>query len=497
MANALLLARLVLAAVFLVAGAAKLADRTGSRRALVEFGVPPILAWPLGVVLPVAEITVGAALVPRATAVLAAVAALALLALFCAGIAANLVRGREPDCHCFGQLHSAPAGWPTLGRNALLALVAGFVVRQGWSDPGRSVVGPAGGLTAGEATALAIGLVLAAAVLAEGWLILNLLQQQGRLLARVETLEAGDVAGRTEPASEAFGLPVGGSAPEFQLKGLHGEVMTLAALRSADRPVLLVFSDPGCGPCNALMPDIGRWQREESAALTVALVSRGAVDANRAKSAEHGLINVLLQDNREVSEAYLSRGTPSAVLVAADGKIGSDLAHGAGQIRDLVARATGQPPPAGAGLNGYQAPAAARAAVGIEAPPLRLPDLNGKQVDLADYQGSDTLVLFWNPRCGFCQRMLAELRQWELAPPSGAPRLLVVSTGDADVNRAQGFRATVVLDEGFRTGRLFGAGGTPSAVLVDANGRVASDAAIGAPAVMALANREGVDVHRG
>ena len=35
--------------------------------------------------------------------------------------------------------------------------------------------------------------------------------------------------------------------------------------------------------------------------------------------------------------------------------------------------------------------------------------------------------------------------------------------------------------------RAFGATGTPSAVLVDAEGRIASDVAVGAPAVMGLA----------
>jgi hypothetical protein len=50
-----------------------------------------------------------------------------------------------------------------------------------------------------------------------------------------------------------------------------------------------------------------------------------------------------------------------------------------------------------------------------------------------------------------------------------------------------GLRSTVVLDQQFSVGRAFGAGGTPSAVLVDAEGRVASEVAVGAPAVLELA----------
>jgi hypothetical protein len=45
----------------------------------------------------------------------------------------------------------------------------------------------------------------------------------------------------------------------------------------------------------------------------------------------------------------------------------------------------------------------------------------------------------------------------------------------------------VLLDEAFRTGRLFGAAGTPSAVLIDREGKVASGVAVGGPAVLALA----------
>ena len=34
----------------------------------------------------------------------------ALLLAFVGGIAFNMARGNAPDCHCFGQLHSEPAG---------------------------------------------------------------------------------------------------------------------------------------------------------------------------------------------------------------------------------------------------------------------------------------------------------------------------------------------------------------------------------------------------
>ena len=134
---ALLIARLLLAAVFTLAGVAKLSDLKGSRKAIIDFGLPALLASPLALLLPLAELAVAAALIPASSAWWGAVGALGLLLLFVMGISINLARGKKPECHCFGQLHSAPAGWKTLARNGVLAAVAGFVLWEGY-DRSRS-----------------------------------------------------------------------------------------------------------------------------------------------------------------------------------------------------------------------------------------------------------------------------------------------------------------------------------------------------------------------
>jgi peroxiredoxin len=126
--------------------------------------------------------------------------------------------------------------------------------------------------------------------------------------------------------------------------------------------------------------------------------------------------------------------------------------------------------------------------IGEPAPAFSLPDLTGKTRGLADFRGSKILVLFWNPGCGFCQRMLSDLQAWETRPPKGAPRLLVISTGTVEANQALGLRSPIVLDQNMSVGSKFGANGTPMAVLVDAEGRMASEVAAGAPAALALAN---------
>ncbi len=506
---ALLIARLLLALVFAVAAVTKLADRVGSRQAIADFGLPAALATPLGILLPLAELAVAAALIPTSTAWWGAIGALALLLLFVTGIAVNLARGHKPDCHCFGQLHSAPAGWKTLARNGILAAVAGFVVWQGYhGGAGPSAVSWLAGLSTSQFVALIVGLVVLSVVAAQWWFLVHLLRQNGRLLMRIEALEIGLGARGTLPsqngaAQPPVGLPIGASAPDFSLSGLYGETLTLESLRALGKPVMLFFTDPNCGPCNTLLPEIGRWQQEHAEKLTVSLISRDDPEENRAKAAEHGLQHVLLQEDREVSEAYQAYGTPSAVLVQPDGTIGSPVVGGAEAIRALLAYAVGertqlpiQPQAQGepcpncgkvhpAGHAAQAVPAGLK--VGEPAPEIKLEDLDGNTIELKDFRGEEVLVLFWNPGCGFCQQMLPDLKEWEANPPEGAPKLLVISAGTVEANEEMGLRSPVVLDQQFAAGRAFGASGTPSAVLVDREGKVASEVAVGAQAVLALA----------
>jgi thiol-disulfide isomerase/thioredoxin len=479
-----------------MAGLAKLGDLQGSRRAITDFGLPKTLAAPLGILLPLAELAVVGALIPTSTALWGAIGALVLLLLFITGISINLGRGKKPDCHCFGQLYSAPAGWKTLIRNGILAALAGLLVWQGWQDNvGPSAVAWIRALSTFQLLAFIGGALVLGLLAAQWWFLLHLLRQNGRLLVRLETLEDNLAAGGTPsqnggPTQPAEGLPVGVEAPAFALEGLYGETLTLDSLRASGKPVMLLFTDPNCGPCNALLPEIGRWQEEHSEKLSIALISRGTSEENKAKTSEHGVSGVLLQKDWEVSESYEVRGTPSALVVRPDGLIGSGVAGGSEVIQDLV-RQVVEAPTRVPLLPAAPAPAGAMPAalnIGEPAPEIKLEDLSGKEINLKeDFKGEETLVVFWNPGCGFCQQMLPDLKEWEANPPEGAPKLLLVSAGTEEANREMGLISPVVLDQNFAIGREFGAGGTPSAVLVDAAGRVASEVAVGAPAVLELA----------
>ena len=655
----LLLARIALAAVFVVAGVAKLADLPGSRKAVRDFGVPERLAPAFGLLLPIAELMAAAALLPVSTARWGALLALALLLVFIAGIGYNLARGRTPDCHCFGQIHSAPAGWPTIARNAGLAVVALFIGVAGWSDPGYSTIAWLGDLS-GTGLALLSGGIVALAMLAGlTWVAVNLIGQNGRLLLRLEAVEAAlaaggatssggalsAVPGSTAPANPAaapLGLPVGTPAPAFSLPDLDGTPVSLATLRAGGLPQLLLFTDPNCGPCNEVMRNVSRWEQACAGRMEITVLSRGSREANLAKRDEHALTSVLIQSNRDLGDAYQVKGTPAAVLVAADGTIGAPTAGGLDAVRGLVSRlaqgetarsaATATAPtvvatpstvpsvapafrlpdldgrpvaladllahrlpvalyftdpqcdpcdvllpdlarwqrdyadritvalvsrgtpeanrakmqPLGIAnvllqndmelIEAYgmtQAPAVvivqpdgtrdgdpaygdlqirvlvARVAdvpeirpeppspvsdataervlrIGDGIPSIELPAIGGELADLANVRGAETVLLFWSPTCGYCLRMLNDLKAWEANRSAGSARLVVISTGTAEMTRAHGFRSPVVLDQGQGIGRRFGTRGTPAAIRIDAQGRVASPVASGATAVLGM-----------
>ena len=495
MSGVALAARLVLAAIFLIAGLAKLADRQGSRTALEGFGVRARLARPVGIALPVAELVTAVALVVPATAWSGAVAAAALVGLFIAGIAVSLARGVEPDCHCFGQLHSEPVGWRTLARNLALLALAVVVIAEGAPGPMMSPVSWVTELSTTETVLAAVVLFLAFVAVGQGWFMFELLRQNGRILARLDDIQNGATAADSAPAvtngnGRQPGLPVGMPAPDFTLDTLAEVPVSLKDLRSRLRPVVLVFSDPACGPCNALLPELAAWQAEHEKRLTLALISRGTPEQNRAKASEHALANVLIQKDREVAQCYQAHGTPAAQLVTSEGRLASPLALGPQAVRDLIANAAGSaievlPSTYGSRTSHPPRPSAGLP-VGTTAPDLSWQDLDGHPISISELRGTPATLIFWNPDCGFCQRMTNDLRTWRESAAGTLHNVLLISGGTPAQNRELHRAIPTVLDDGLQGGRAFGVDGTPSAVALDPDGNVAADVAVGAPAIFAL-----------
>jgi peroxiredoxin len=203
-------------------------------------------------------------------------------------------------------------------------------------------------------TSVGILFVLTWALLAfAAWFVYHLLRQNGRTLRRVEALEA-DVewlaANAAQPgASKAGedrslarsrinrnGLPPGTTAPAFTLPRLDGGELSLSDY--AGRHVLLVFSDPDCGPCDVLAPKLEQLAKQ-SPSVNVVMVSRGDEDRNRRKVAQFGLtFPVVLQEQWKLSREYAKFATPIAYLIDGEGRIAADVALGPDAILALPRR---------------------------------------------------------------------------------------------------------------------------------------------------------------
>jgi thiol-disulfide isomerase/thioredoxin len=314
--------RLLLAAALAVAGVAKLADRVGGRKALRDFGFPEGAARLGSTLVPLLEITIAVGLVVSGTAWWSAVAAFALLAVFSAVILANLVRGNTPDCHCFGRIHSAPIGRGTLVRNMLLAACAAGIVASRLSG---SQLNPVGWL--GRLSGVELGLTVAVATVAValvGWMAFDLSEARGN----------GDSGAH---------LPVGEPVPDFDLATAEGGRAGLHALLNRGHPLMLIFTQSRCGPCNALLPEVAQWQQAYGARLTIAVVAARAAGEDDVHPDAPRLKDILIQDGHEVANAYGVRGTPSGVLISRSGEVQTPIAAGAEALRELLSEAVGRP----------------------------------------------------------------------------------------------------------------------------------------------------------
>ncbi|PKV82310.1 peroxiredoxin family protein [Nocardia fluminea] len=313
--------RLVLAGAFGLSTWGKLADGPATRKALLDFGIGIRWVPAVAIGLPAAEGLVAAGLLLPWTAAVAGAASALLLAAFTAVIARLLLRGEHPSCSCFGAASAAPIGPTTLVRNGLLLALAGLVtvgaLRYPWVPAGLPVEGGVG-----------LALIVALAVV----LIWTL--GQVRALRRRVDEQALSTLG-------AEGLPVGAVAPEFELLADEGGRIDLVSLLAPGKAVLLVFVHPGCEMCAALARELPRWQARVRETLTIVLVGNGDLAEHTAWGRAHqvGDIPVLVQQGNEAALRYRVRGTPSAVLIGADGRVAGAVARGAIAVRELITTA--------------------------------------------------------------------------------------------------------------------------------------------------------------
>lgn len=122
-----LVTRVLLGVVFVVAGASKVANAATWPAQAAGLGVPRGVA----VIVPWAELAMGALLLVGLAMPAVAIVAVAVLVVFTVVLARALIAGRHPPCACFGAWSAAPIGWHHVARNAVFTAIGVIAIVTG------------------------------------------------------------------------------------------------------------------------------------------------------------------------------------------------------------------------------------------------------------------------------------------------------------------------------------------------------------------------------
>ncbi|HST26204.1 MAG TPA: redoxin domain-containing protein [Gaiellaceae bacterium] len=320
-----------------------------------------------------------------------------------------------------------------------------------------------------------------------------------------------------DPGADWQGLPVGSQAPEFALADLEGTEKTLETYKG--EPFVVAFFSDTCGYCLAMAEDIGKI-KDKSRSLV--LISHGNKEKHLELAAENKWhSDVLIEPDYTIMQEYRVLGTPQGYLVNEEGQIASELTTGADNILALLKAKPLRPEdaPAEAAGNGHVHGAELAAGNGADpagapvmtvprvkdvsesnitrdglpagsmAPNFLLQDLDGNKHALVEYRGKRVLLVFSDVECGPCEAMSPELVK--LAEKKGGKlQVLMVSRGNEEANRrkaeAFGYPFPVLLQKGWEISKLYGMFATPIAYLIDEDGIIEKDVAVGPEPILDL-----------
>jgi peroxiredoxin len=352
---------------------------------------------------------------------------------------------------------------------------------------------------------LVFGVVLPWLLTAVGtWLGYQLVQQNGRILLRLEAIErqlgARAPAKRPEPA----GLPVGTVAPNFELPDLAGGRHRFSEYRGKD--VLLIFFNPRCGFCTKMAAELAALPVEAGGGRAMPLVvTTGDEQENRGLIERYGIRCVVLrQEQMEVASQYRAHGTPMGYRIDAAGRIASELAIGAEPLLQLAGASAPRPGAPigsrnGTGHTGHEPdPSLARSRLnrsglkaGAVAPEFRLPRIDGGELTLSELRGRRVLLVFSDPECGPCAELAPRLEVLHLRRRD--LQVVVVSRRGIDANRAKaaklGLSLPIVVQQQWEISREYGMFATPIGYLIDEQGIIARDVAVGVEPILALSEQ--------
>lgn len=316
----LIVPAVLLALVLLVSGVAKLADLETAAQAFTSLRLPRFLIrWKVPTLLPVAEIVLAIALIVTSGCLAAVVnvAAVLLFVAYLVVIVRALGFGEPVTCSCFGKLGLGFVDRFTAVRNVVLVALAALSLFD--AARGDGVLARLRDFDGGEWAWLAG--VLGAVVLT--WLIAG---------HRGDDSAASAVSGTAATAGggdedDYLRVPI----PFADVTTPGGHSVTLSDL-AAREAVLLLLVSPTCGSCIDVIEHARTWQR------TVPALRTSLVLPMAPREVVPGLDDAddfdLLFDETYAVARLFGVGTPSAVLLGADGKLAGGPVGG---TKDVIA----------------------------------------------------------------------------------------------------------------------------------------------------------------
>ena len=308
---AAILVALTLAAVLATSGVAKLRDRVATRDAFDALRVPGVVPKDAAAAsLPWVELALAALLLVTPAPLLppVAVAVLVLMVAYTALIARALGFDEPVTCSCFGSIGRHDVDRTTLARNLLLTLLAAALT---WF-------------------AIAGGSVPAAAVDLDtgGW------------RALLAAAAAATVAVLVVGAPSSSGAAPGGELLDYERQAIpygvlalpDGRTSSLVELASTQARLLVVLS-PGCGPCVRTAEHLDDWAARLAPAVGLLAVYPDVASA--AAAPQHARELSASEPELNVRRVF-SAGTPSAVLLGADGYLAGGPVAGEDAVAEFV-----------------------------------------------------------------------------------------------------------------------------------------------------------------
>jgi peroxiredoxin len=343
------------------------------------------------------------------------------------------------------------------------------------------------------------------------WLGYQLIRQNGRILLRLETIDQRLAPRGDDKPKKERGLRIGTIAPDLELPDLAGERHKLSEFRGRD--LLLIFFNPRCGFCTKMADDLAALPLggEDGRAVPV-VVTTGDREDNLQLVGRYGIrCTVLLQKEMEFASQFHAQGTPMGYRIDKQGQIASELTIGSEALLKLAEKAPERAPVnrngSDASANGspkdgekdYRSLAGSRLnrkglKAGTAAPDFRLPRIDGGELSLGEFRGRRVLLVFSDPHCGPCAELAPQLQEIHLERRE--LNVLVISRGDVEENRDKaselGLTFPIVLQKKWEVSLKYAMFATPIGYLIDEEGILLSNVAVGVEPILALAEDSSV-----